>query len=204
MFCKNCGTEMSEGSLFCPKCGTSVDASSKSPMDKREKMKIETSTIIVILISMVMLLSMIFLPMFDLAEQKVRMTGGEYETYNEHYYTISFLGDNDIAYDGSRDGIVSFSRIAFILVAASLAAGILFKITNKKSLGVVCAAFDLGVLISYFMYVSNAWNKGSSSYNTYVTLYNSGYILCFICAFALGTTFLALLAYSMISPDNSK
>lgn len=204
MFCKKCGTEMPEGSLFCPKCGTSVDASAKKPTDKRGNLKIDISTIIVIVISMVMLLSMIFLPMFDLAEQKVRMTGNEYEAYNEHYYTISFLGNNYMAYNGNRDGIVSFSRIAFILIAASLAAGVLFKIIDKKSLGVVCSAFNLGMLVSYFLYVENAWNGGSNNYHTYVTAYESGYVLCFICIIVLGTTFLALLANSMISSDDSK
>lgn len=189
MFCVKCGAEMPEGSLFCPKCGTSASEPEKKSTNKREKSKMEISTILVIVLSMVMLLSMIFLPMFDLAEQKVRMAGGGYETYNEHYYTISFLGDNYMAYFGIRDGIISFSRIAFILIAASLAAGVLFKIINKKLLGAACSIFNLGMAASYFMYVSNAWSGESNNYHTYVMTAESGFALFTICAIALGVTF---------------
>jgi len=34
MFCKKCGSEMAEGSAFCPKCGTGVDGT--PPADKVE------------------------------------------------------------------------------------------------------------------------------------------------------------------------
>lgn len=36
MFCKNCGTEISEQTKFCPKCGNAVMNNKESQIDKKE------------------------------------------------------------------------------------------------------------------------------------------------------------------------
>ena len=34
MFCRNCGQQLPDGSLFCPRCGTSVQAGASPVQDK--------------------------------------------------------------------------------------------------------------------------------------------------------------------------
>ena len=37
MFCKNCGTEMSDDARFCPNCGTDKLGENTSPNNKRKE-----------------------------------------------------------------------------------------------------------------------------------------------------------------------
>ena len=36
MFCRNCGQQLPDGSLFCPRCGTSVQAGASPVQDKNQ------------------------------------------------------------------------------------------------------------------------------------------------------------------------
>lgn len=36
MFCRNCGQQLPDGSLFCPRCGTSVQAGASPVQDKTQ------------------------------------------------------------------------------------------------------------------------------------------------------------------------
>ena len=42
MFCKNCGTEIADDSVFCPKCGTKVDVAPATPATEEVKATEET------------------------------------------------------------------------------------------------------------------------------------------------------------------
>ena len=44
MFCKNCGTELSDGSKFCPSCGTAVDSQSNNPNSTTDSNSNETKS----------------------------------------------------------------------------------------------------------------------------------------------------------------
>lgn len=208
MFCYKCGTQISDNSKFCSNCGTQINIESKpepivaggivmcptchqtynafhntscphcSGVSRinLSKVKFDTKTIIALVISAVMVLSMLVLPMFKL----------NYDSnYKYKTYTISLLGDNYMAGHGIRDGIVTFSRIAFIFMLAALIAIVVFKIMKKTLYSLIASGANLGILLIYDLYVHSTWMADASSYDDYATIIGAGNVICIGCAIAL-------------------
>lgn len=146
---------------------------------------LDTRTVICIVLSAVMVLAMLALPMFEL----------NYDTnYKNKTYTISLLGDNYMAGHTIRDGIVAFSRIAFVFMLAAIIAILIFKITKKTRHWLISSSVNLGVLLIYDLYVHTTWMSDASKYDDYATIVGPGNVLCIGCALAL--VVLSFLDYS--------
>lgn len=139
------------------------------------KSKFDTSTIINIIISVVMILAMLVLPMFNLSYAP---------NYKHKAYTISLLGDNYMAGHGIRDDIITFSRITFIFMLAAIIAIVVFKITKKTRFAFISSAINLCVLLAYDLYVNGVWLNAAKKYDTYATIVESGNVICIGCAIA--------------------
>ena len=123
-----------------------------------------------------MILTMLTLPMFKL----------NYDTYYKNkVYTISLLGDNYMAGHSIRDGIVTFSRVAFVFMLASIIAVLVFKIAQKTRFSLIASVTNLGILLIYDLYVHATWMGDASQYDDYATIIGAGNVICIGCAVAL-------------------
>lgn len=181
MFCPNCGTEMADGSHFCIACGTTLSEQIyKSPSSAtQKKSRLDTRTIVLIVLSAVMLLSMIALPMLKLARKYDRNGSTDIR------YSIGLL-ENDLSTDSltSSDtlwGTVMPSRVVFIFMAACVVAGVLFKMARKELLGFLCQIPNVILLICYFMFMSAVWKEHGDGSSSYFVIPAIGCIICVLC-----------------------
>ena len=181
MFCYNCGTQVSDDCKFCSNCGAQLNNVPSSPILNSKvinirQIKPDTNTIINIVICVIMILTMLTLPMFEL----------NYDTdYKNKVYTISLLGDNYMAAHSIRDGIVTFSRVAFVFMLASIIAVIVFKFVQKTRFSLIASVTNLGILLIYDLYVHTTWMAQASKFDDYATIIGAGNVICIGCAVAL-------------------
>ena len=181
MFCSKCGTRITDDSKFCSNCSIKINDVTTEPVSSVrninfEKIKLDTSTIINIVISVVMVLAMLLLPMFKLSYDP---------NYKHKAYTISLLGDNYMAGHDIRSGIITFSRITFIFMLAAIIAIVVFKITKKTRFAFISSAINMCVLLVYDIYVNSAWLNNAGKYDTHAAIVESGNVICMGCAVAL-------------------
>ncbi len=178
MFCSKCGKEIPNDSKFCSSCGAQINNIHVSPIRNINSLNVrqisfDTKTIIFLVISAVMLLSMLILPTFKL-----------------NTYTISFLGDNYMASNSTRDTINTLSRIAFIFMLATAIATAIFQITKKMKLSLIISCVNGGFLFLYIIYIPTIWLRIRGDRT--VTI-GAGTVLCILCSIAL--IILSLLAF---------
>lgn len=192
MFCYKCGQQLPDNSKFCSSCGTAL-TSEPQPIQNQQRyvnpvqvnqytapqkksisirnMQMDTRTIIIMGISLLMILSMIVLPMFTLGWNK-SSSGGD--------YTISLLGDNYMAYHGVRDDIVSFSRMTFVLTLVTIVLTVAFKVLQKIKFAFFASISTVALYIIYNLFVSSTWNSGGTTYTEHVTTLGGGNVICLI------------------------
>lgn len=187
MFCPKCGTQIEANTKFCTKCGTKADYDEKTNNVKilsvssgrtitSIQFQLDVNVVINIVIAVAMVLAMLILPMFKLSYDPRDKTS---------FYTISLLGDNYMAGHGVKADITTFSRIAFIVMFVSIIALIIFKLMKKTRFALVSSAINLGILAAYNLYVANAWERAANAYKEYAANVDAGNGLCIICAVAL-------------------
>ena len=194
MFCPKCGTELSDDSRFCLACGSPIK------MDKNVsgglQLKPDIGTIIVIVISVIMLLSLVCFPMFNLVKKEIwGQIDGEMSDSREVFNcSVSLLGDRDNSVideeiTNELDKIAFFSRVWFVFLGLFTVAGMIFKYVRKNSLGAICSVINLAVLVGYYLCADGTWGKTLTSIDSStgsfrgfsdVVTVNVGYIVCVI------------------------
>lgn len=187
MFCYKCGQQLPDNSKFCSNCGAQINNTISLPFRSISninigQIKFDTTTIICLVISVVMLLSMLVLPTFILGPQNIA-------------YAISFLGDDYMPYHSVRTEINTLSRIAFIFVLASTAACVIFRITKKIFFSFLTSCINAGVLFFY-----NVSIIGILISDDRTASIGAGNVLCIVCSIAL--FIFTYLAFSKEKKDN--
>lgn len=150
------------------------------------KTKLDTKTIICLVIAAVMLLSMLVLPTFTLESSRT--------------YTISFLGDNYMPMKSTQTTINTLSRIAFIFMLAATGATIIFRITKKTFFSLISSCVNAGVLFFYNVSILGTWMSGGSSSSDRAAILGAGNVLCIGSAIALFV--FAFLAFTNEKKEN--
>lgn len=186
MFCSKCGTQIPENSKFCINCGTQTGdvtpAEIRSVNINSWKSKLDTSTIISIIIAVVMILAMLAVPVFELCYGSGDTIDGS--------HTISLLGDNytsDSYIDGrvAKCGINTSLRVAFIFMLASIIAVVIFKIMKKTRFAFISSIVNLAILLICNVFVYSVWGSESNWQYEHSTIMCAGNVICIGCAIAL-------------------
>ncbi len=181
MFCYKCGKQLPDNSRFCSSCGAILTTEPQQTRNNHvvsqktnisiRKIKIDTRTIVMLGISLLMILSMIILPMFTLSWNDSG-SGGD--------YTISLLGDNYMAYYGERDDIVSASQMTFVLTLVAIVLTAAFKVLQKIKMAFISSLSTVALYLIYNLFVSSTWNSARTTYTDHITTLGGGNVICLI------------------------
>lgn len=168
MFCSKCGAQLPELSRYCPKCGTSTEASftpnaiqpvkSSPSFFETIKINMNNSKIAILILNGITLLSMFVVPYFYIvvgksspASYPIRLTGG-----NDYPSACPFNDTSDIGW--------TFLLFTFI---GAIACIVYSMLTNKYKFCKITSIVNLGASIvgfySFLMPIINSNDKYSNT-----------------------------------------
>ncbi len=171
MYCHKCGTQLPDNSKFCSNCGAQFSNVQPAIQPVANSFnitakKLDTNTIVCLVLAVIMVLSMLVLPMF----------------IEESSQTISLLGDNYMYNKNLQTTINMLSKIAFIFMLATTAATVVFRIVKKTLYSFISSCVNGGILLLYIGSFLDAW---MTKYPKAPITLGAGTILCLGCSIAL-------------------
>ena len=207
MFCNHCGTEIPDNSRFCLNCGEPFDVSNgddygfasknnagnsaHSALSKKQSI-FDTSAVLAIVLTLFVLLSMIFLPMFVFSTD----THERYEDYpelNRDYsdqYYVKLVGKNLISGDSAViTEINNACRTCFVFMIAMVSMTLLFTLIKKPWLSLLAGMATLAFFLTYALTIVSKWTDQTQQNEISSTFYSWHWstegIACALCIVAL-------------------
>ncbi len=163
MFCRNCGIQLPEGSLFCNKCGVrcqqdKVDLFSAGHTESNANTKVETKrfmngfefdqdAVFLSIVSIIILIISLFLPIFSF-----RAGGTEYGTLK--------LTESAPAYSGEwLDNICSTLHISLVVIIALMLLIIFLEVLKERFFGMFCALVLIGTVAVSWIKIASDWRE---------------------------------------------
>lgn len=154
MFCKNCGIELKDSDKFCRKCGVTVKEGEidNEPEVRGVNKKISIELIFVIAASIVMLLSILWLPLFEIESGKVDIILSS-NSENEGYYSESL--------EETLNDTMGFIKLLSILMIVLVIITNLLMIINKNETAMYF--MGLNILLAITMAIGVVVEVGPSA-----------------------------------------